>query len=339
MHQQRLIQRPLVVVVAVLGLALAAVGLGVTTRAAHAALDTGVVDVTTKLAYGAGSAAGSGIVLTPNGEVLTNNHVIRGASSIRVTDPSSGRSYPATVVGYSVANDVAVLQLKGASHLGTVSLGDSSTVKVGQRVTALGNAGGRGGKPIVARGRVTALGRTIVATDGDGLAERLSNLIRINAPVKPGDSGGPLMNSAGRVIGMNTAASEGFVLQSTAQAFAIPINRALTIAKQVEAGRASATVHVGSTPFLGISVAPDDGSQEVSGALVAGVVSGLPGDQAGIAAGDTITAVDGRSIGSYTALGSALLRHNAGDTVTLTWIDQNGFSQSASVKTVSGPPQ
>jgi S1-C subfamily serine protease len=318
--------------------ALAAVTLGVAARAAEAAsLSTGVVDVSTNLAYQNASAAGTGMVLTASGEILTNNHVIRGATTIRVTDPSTGRSYAATVVGYSVASDVAVLQLSGAAHLHPIVRGNSSNVRVGQRVTAVGNAGGVGGKPSSSTGKVTGVGRTIVASDGEGLSEQLVGLIRTNAPLQPGDSGGPLLNVAGRVIGMDTAASVGFRLQSTSQSYAIPINRALALAKQIEAGVASATVHLGSTAFLGVSVGPAAGGQ--AGALVAEVVPGSPADHAGIVAGDTITALDGQTIATYDALGPMLLQHAAGDTVTVDWLDQMGAAQTASIQTAAGPPQ
>jgi S1-C subfamily serine protease len=318
--------------------ALAAVTLGVAARAAQAgSLSTGVVDVSTNLAYQNASAAGTGMVLTASGEILTNNHVIRGATTIRVTDPSTGRTYAATVVGYSVASDVAVLQLSGASHLHPIVRGNSSNVRVGQRVTAVGNAGGVGGKPSSSTGKVTGVGRTIVASDGEGLSEQLVGLIRTNAPLQPGDSGGPLLNVAGRVIGMDTAASVGFRLQSTSQSYAIPINRALALAKQIEAGVASATVHLGSTAFLGVSVGPAAGGQ--AGALVAEVVPGSPADHAGIVAGDTITALDGQTIATYDALGPMLLQHAAGDTVIVDWLDQTGTAQTASIQTAAGPPQ
>jgi S1-C subfamily serine protease len=317
---------------------LAAAAVGFTPRSAEAALGTGVVDVTTVLGYQNASAAGTGIVLTASGEVLTNNHIIRGATTIRVTDPSTGRSYPATVAGYSVTSDVAVLQLSGAPHLRAVALGNSSTVKLGQRVTAVGNAGGVGGRPSSAAGRVTGLARSIVASDGQGHSERLVGLIRTNAALQPGDSGGPLLNSAGRVVGMDTAASAGFEFQSASEAFAIPINYAINLAKQIEAGRASATVHIGSTPMLGVSVSFAT-SESVPGALVAGVVAGSPADQAGIVIGDTITTLDGQPIVSYDVLSTLLLRHNAGDTVTVGWVDQNGAAQTANVQTAAGPPQ
>ena len=301
---------------------------------AGAASTSGIVDVTTNLAYENGAAAGTGMTLTSSGEVLTNNHVIRGATTIRVTDPSTGRRYTATVVGYSVASDVAVLRLAGASRLPTVSLGDSSSLKVGQRVTAVGNAGGRGGTPSSVSGSVTGLGRTIVASDGQGLQEQLVGLIRTDAAIRPGDSGGPLLDAAGRVIGMDTAASAGFFFQSSSEGYAIPINRALALAKQIVAGRGSATVHIGSTPFLGVRVEPAG-----SGASVVSVVSGSPADRAGIVAGDTIVALDGRLIPSYDALSTLVLRHHAGDTVAVRWIDQFGTTQSASVRTAVGPPQ
>ena len=273
--------------------ALAAVALGFAPRPAHAALSTGVVDVTTTLGLQNGTAAGTGIVLTASGAILTNNHVIRGATDMRVIDPSTGRSYTATVVGYSVTSDVAVLQVNGTVHLHPVTLGNSLKAKIGQLVTAVGNAGGKGGKPATAKGKITAVGRSIVASDGEGLSERLVGLIQINAALQPGDSGGPLVNAAGRVIGMDTAASVGFEFQSSHVGYAIPINGAVRLAKQIEAGRASTTVHIGSTPFLGVSVAAAGMGQGPAGALVAGVVSGSPAEKAGIVTGDTITAVSG----------------------------------------------
>ena len=317
---------------------LAAAGLGFAPRAAAASLSTGVVDVSTNLAYQNASAAGTGMVLTSSGEVLTNNHVIRGATTIRVTDPSTKRSYAATVVGYSVTSDVAVLQLTGASHLHTVTLGNSSNVKLNQRVTAVGNAGGVGGKPSSATGKVTGLGRTIVASDGQGLSEQLTGLIRINAVLQPGDSGGPLLNANGRVIGMDTAASAALTSQAVGEGYAIPINRAASLAKQIVAGRSSATVHIGSTAFLGVSISPSS-NPNVAGALVSGVVPGAPADQAGIVAGDTITAVNGQPVATYSALSSLLLGYNAGAVVTVSWVDQAGATHSASVTTADGPPQ
>jgi S1-C subfamily serine protease len=308
---------------------------GLAQAAKAPSLTTGVVDVETNLAFDQGAAAGTGMALTANGEILTNNHVIRGASTVTVVDPSTGKHYSGTVLGYSVTNDIAVIQVKNA-HFKTVSVGNSSNVKVGQRVTAVGNAGGVGGTPSQAAGHVTAVGTSIVASDESGLSEQLVGLIRTNANLQPGDSGGPLFNANGKVIGMDTAASQGFQFQNNAEGFAIPINRALTIAKQIVAGRSSATVHIGSTPFIGVSVSTQ---QSDGGALIQSVVAGSPADQAGLVAGDTITSVDGTTVTTYAQLSSALLLHNAGDTVTLQWVDTTGATQTGSLTTATGPPQ
>jgi S1-C subfamily serine protease len=164
--------------------------------------------VTSTLGYQSATAMGTGIVLTSNGEILTNNHVVNGATSVSVTDIGNGKTYKATVVGYDESHDVAVLQLSGASGLTTATTGNSSTVKVGDNVVGLGNAGGKGGTPSVAPGAVTALNQSITASDeGGGSSEQLSGLIETNADIQPGDSGGPLVNSYGQIIGMDTAAS------------------------------------------------------------------------------------------------------------------------------------
>jgi S1-C subfamily serine protease len=325
------VSRILLLLAAAAAAAIAAVPGG----AARTPLAAGVVDINTTLGYAGGAAAGTGMLVASSGEVLTNNHVIRGATAIRVTIPATKQTYGATVVGYSVANDVAVLKLK-ASGLKTVATGNSATVKVGEQVTAIGNAGGVGGAPISAHGRVTAIGRTITASD-DGISEQLTGLIRTNAALQPGDSGGPLLNAAGKVIGMDTAASVSFTLHGSGDGYAIPINKALLLAKQIMAGRSSATVHVGSTPFLGLSV---PAASDVSGGVgVSDVVSGGPADQAGIVAGDTITSVNGRAVSSFSALTKALLAYAAGATVTLGVVDQSGTSSAVAVHTTAGPPQ
>ena len=310
--------------------------------------DPGLVDIVSTLGYQQAQAAGTGLVLTSSGEVLTNNHVIDGATSITVTDIGNGRSYQAKVVGYDRTKDVAVLQLQGASGLQTVNLGNSSTAAVGQKVVALGNAEGKGGTPSVVAGKITGLNAAITASDeGSGTSEQLSGLIRHNAPIQPGDSGGPLVNTAGQVIGIDTAGSSSSspyqAAQTTAtQAFAIPINEALSVADQIEAGHASATVHIGATGFLGVEVASAsnaeaEGVPAGSGAPIAGVLPGSAAENAGITAGDVITSVDGQAVSSPSALQAAMEQHRAGDTVTIGWTDQNGQSQSASVTLGAGP--
>jgi S1-C subfamily serine protease len=236
-----------------------------TTSQIAAKVDPGLVNIVTTLGYQDGKAAGTGMVLTSTGEVLTNNHVINGATSIKATDVGNGRTYTAKVVGYDKTHDVAVLQLQNASGLQTVTLSADSP-QAGEKVVALGNALGKGGSPSVVTGRINGLGQSITASDeGAADAERLTGMIGHNAPIQPGDSGGPLVNTEGEVIGMNTAASDSSAsgspspsgqAQTATQAFAIPITRASSIADQIEAGTPSSTVHIGATAFLGVETSP-----------------------------------------------------------------------------------
>jgi S1-C subfamily serine protease len=334
---------------AALMMMLVASGAGASIGDVARAARPGVVNVNTNLAYQGSSAAGTGIVLTSSGEVLTNNHVIRGATTIRVTDPGNGRSYAATVVGYSVTEDIAVLQLRGASHLSTVAIGNSASVKIGAAVATIGNAGGRGGLPAVATGRVIGLGRSITARDGEGGSEQLTGLIETDAALQPGDSGGPLVDSSGRVIGIDTAGSSTFQLQyggSTGGGYAIPINRAISLAHQIAAGRSSATTHIGPSPMMGVNIQQSDsyygsfgGLNSATGALVVGVLPSSPADRAGLAAGDTITSIDGRTVASSSTLTNLLLRKAPGDTITVRWVDQSGTTHRVTVRLATGPPQ
>jgi S1-C subfamily serine protease len=315
-----------------------------TTRQIAAQTDPALVDINTTLGYQGEAAAGTGQVVTSTGEVLTNNHVIEGATSIRATDIGNGQTYTAKVVGYDQTKDIAVIQLQGASGLQTVNFGNSATAAVGQKVVALGNAGGKGGTPSVAVGHITRLGASITASDaGSGTTEHLTGLINHNAPIQPGDSGGPLVNTAGQVIGIDTAASSGFQFQSgQTQAFSIPINEALAVASQIEAGGASSTVHIGPTGLLGVEVTPAssaaaNGVQAGSGAAVAGVVSGTPAARAGLTAGDVITSAGGQRVTSPESLQAALEQHHPGDSVTIGWTDQSGQAHTAIVTLITGP--
>lgn len=301
-----------------------------------ASATAGVVVVNTRLAYG-GAGAGTGIVLSSSGQVLTNNHVIRGASAIRVTDPSTGRTYTATVVGYSVTRDIALLRLQNAHGLQTAVTGNSASVQVGSQVTAVGNA--RGAGLSTKTGKVTGLRRAITVSDENGTA-RLTGLIETNAPLEPGDSGGPLL-SGGRVVGIDAAASSSFLFRGAGgDGYAIPINVALSIARQVEARRQTPTVHVGATAFLGVAVADSNPyGQSARGAVVQEVASGSPAARAGIGAADVITAFGGQRVTSATKLKSLILRVQPGRTVRVTWVDTYEGSTSASVRLASGPPQ
>jgi len=312
-------------------------------------VDPALVDIVSTDGYQQATSAGTGIVLTSNGEVLTNNHVIEGATSIKVTDVGNGRTYTATVVGYDASDDVAVIQLQNASGLTTASLGDSSTVHTGDSVVALGNAGGKGGTPSAAAGTVTGLNQSITASDElAGTSEQLTDLIQTNADIQPGDSGGSLVNAYGQVIGMDTAASSGYQFQgqsSQTQAFAIPINKAMAIVKQIEAGTTSASVHIGATAFLGLQIAGQNsgglggfgGQNGASGVTVAGTVSGSPAAKAGLVQGDVITAIDGQSVSTAEDIPHALVKHHPGDSISITWLDQSGQSHTATVTLATGP--
>jgi S1-C subfamily serine protease len=302
-------------------------------------VDPGLVDIDTTLGYEEEEAAGTGIVLTSSGEILTNNHVIDGATSISVTDIGNGKTYTATVVGYDTTKDIAVLQLRDASGLQTASIGNSSNVSVGETVVGIGNAGGTGGTPSAAGGTVTALDQSITASDeNSGSSEQLTALIETNADIQPGDSGGSLVDSSGQVIAMDTATGGQ---TSRYQSYAIPINEAISIAKEIEAGTSTSTIHIGTTGFLGVEIESNAqiGGSSVSGATVAGVVTSSPAQTAGLAAGDVITSVDGQSVDSAEGLSELLEPYAPGDKVTVAWTTTSGLTETATVQLTSGPPQ
>jgi S1-C subfamily serine protease len=320
-------------------------------------IDPGLVDIDTILGGQGGAAAGTGMVVTSNGEVITNNHVINGATSISAYDVGNGRTYTARVVGYDRPQDVAVLQLENASGLATVPLGDSSTVRVGATVVTIGNAGGVGGTPSAASGSVDALHRSITAADSyeAGNTERLKDVIKINGSLEPGDSGGPL-TSGGKVVGMDTAASSSFSFQSSTagEGFAIPINQVVAISKQILSGQSTSLVHIGSTALIGVYISNttqctnqntglSGGGSGAAGALVCGVVSNTPAAGTGLAnsgttnAYDTITALAGKPVTSAQSLLSLMDTHHPGDRVVVTWVDASGASHSASLTLTTGP--
>ncbi|MEO6627474.1 MAG: trypsin-like peptidase domain-containing protein, partial [Aquihabitans sp.] len=304
-----------------------------------ARVNRGVVNIDTVLGFQGGSAAGTGMVLTSSGEVLTNNHVIQGSTKITVTVVDTGRSYAAHVVGTDPSDDVAVLQIEGASGLKTITAA-KSTVTVGDPVVASGNAGGRGGTPTSVAGTVVALGQAITATDENGSnPERLTDLIQVNAAIESGDSGGPLANAAGEVIGMDSAAEvNGTRFRSTSTSgFAIPIAKAFSIVQQIDSGKASSTIHLGLPAFLGVQMAGTPASGNAAGALVAGVERGTPAGTIGLAAGDTITSVNGQAVDSPTRLTTLLHAAHPGDKVAIGWTDQSGSLQTAQATLIAGP--
>ena len=307
------------------------------TSGVAAKVTPGVANINVTLS-GGGGAAGTGMVITSTGEVLTNNHVIDGETSIKVELPSTGRTYDAHVVGYDLTEDIALVQIDGGGTFHTISVGNSSTVTVGQAVVALGNALGRNTTPAVTTGNVSALNQTITASDQSGVdVETVSGLIQVDAPIQPGDSGGPLVTSNGDVIGMDTAAQSAggrFTQQTSTIAYAIPINKAMQVVQQIQSGQSTSTVHIGNTrALLGVE------TQESNGAVqVVMVQGGSPAAGAGIGVGSVITALDGTAISSNSALRNAIMAHNPGSSVSVSWTDTAGNSHTATVTLASGPP-
>ena len=335
----------------------------------------GLVIINTKLQYDSEAAAGTGMVINADGLVLTNNHVIDESTKISATVVSAGRTYQAAVVGYDRTADIALIQLRNASGLATVPIGNSSSVTAGEAVVAMGNAEGRG--TITAKpGHVTALNQTITASDNGGstASETLNGMIQTNADIVPGDSGGPLATSAG-VVGMDTAGNDAGSQQVPA-GFAIPINTALSVARQIAGGHASSTVTIGYPPFVGVflgsgsSSSPQAQAQQdeqqngggtgsipqcytsnsgltvpsaiapvSSGALIIGTICGSPAASAGLTGGAVITAVNGQAVGSPDDLTGHLSRFHPGEVISVTWVSPSGQRTTSNLHLTAGPPQ
>ena len=330
-----LTRRLLFAVLATLAPAVAASPAGAAGHTAHrpvkARPNVGIVNIYTTLGFEDGLAAGTGMIISRSGEVLTNNHVIAGATKFKVVDVTTHRRYTATVTGYSVSRDIAVLQLANASGLQTVKRGGAIPLHVGMRIVARGNAQGRGGPPKTARGRIIALHQQILAK-GEGFdPETLNNVIATDAPVVPGYSGGPLENSQNRVLGMVTAGSTDAAFH---RGFAIPLPQALQIARRIESGRPNANVHIGPTAFLGVVLA-----NVADEAKIKSVLPGKPADLAGLAGGDVITSLNGTKISSATDLRRAVLQLVPGKAVPIGWTNASDIAQTATITPISGPPQ
>jgi serine protease Do len=299
-----------------------------------ASAEQGMVQINTVIEYQGVMGYGAGIVLSPDGLVLTNNHVIAGADTINATVVGTGQAFRAKLLGFDRTEDVAVIQLLGAGGVPTAPIGDSNQVAVGEPVVSLGNASG---DKAISReqGQVSGLGANIDAEDDlTGSSEQLTDLIVVAAPLRPGDSGGPLVNNGGQVIGLNVAASVNYRLGSPlGKGFAIPINKALAIASQIQAKAPSNTVHIGAPAMLGIGVGANR-QRTSSGVVVRDVLHGTPAEQAGLSRGDVIISLDGVPLNNATALTSVLDRHYPGDVVDVVW--QNGSGQQRTTKVTLG---
>ena len=293
--------------------------------AATSSQSTGVVLINTTIGYGQAQAAGTGLVLGSNGIIVTNHHVVAGATGVTVTDPSTGSTYPATVLGYDATTDVAVLQLQGASGLKTVTTDPTSSV--GEAVTAIGNAAGQS-QLVAAAGSILATGVGIDVTEDDGSTAHLTGLIENSSDVVQGDSGGALLDGDGEVVGMNVAASSG---SAQVTGYAIPISAVTTIANQILAGQASSTVTIGTPAGLGVEVSTQDG------AYVQGVVRTGAAAAAGVEPGDTITSLASGRITSAEGLTAELKTLKPGQSTTIEWTDPSGATHRASVTLAQGP--
>jgi S1-C subfamily serine protease len=315
-----------------------------------------------------GQDEGTGMVLTPSGIVLTNNHVIDGSTVVTAQVDGSGKSYPVTVLGTDETDDVALLKLNGGDFR-TVTIGNSSAINVGDQVVAIGNALALSGSETVTNGIISATSRSVSVEDqSTGLTENLKGLFQTSAPINPGNSGGPLVDSAGQVIGINTAeaSSSGSGESASNVGFAIPINKAMDIARQIQAGKPSATVDIGTHPVMGVevtTVACAEGQDDCTplgstspgtvpsigepssgytapvsqGAVVSEVLQGFPAQAAGLAVGDVITSCNGAAITSPSGLVAQLSHLKVGSKVTVGWVTDNGSLGSATVTLAAGP--
>lgn len=308
-------------------------------EATEGSFTVGVVDIDTTLGYERSSASGSGMIISTDGAVLTNYHVVDGATGIQVTVVSTGRTYDATVVGSEEDGDVALLQLADASGLTPVTLGSAATLDVGDPLVSVGNAGGDGGTPTVARGTVRGLDRSITATNADGTdPSRLTGLIVTDARMQPGMSGGPLFDGSGAVVGMNTAGSRTSgrrVVPGETDSFAITIDKALAVVEQIRSGEETDTVQIGPHGFLGVEISPDDPA--TPGAVIGSILGGTPASRTELTAGDVIVSVDDAPVDSAARLGELLEARDPGDEVRIGWVDASGNVRSATVTLIAAP--
>ncbi len=279
--------------------------------------------------------AGTGVVLTPDGDVLTNAHVIADAAAIKVKLGTGDRTYDATLLGSDPAADIALIRVQGVSNLAVAQLGRSADLRVGDEVVAIGHALALPGGPTVTAGIVSALDRTI----GTG-PRRLEHLIQTDAAINPGNSGGPLVNAAAEVVGINTA-----VIQGTGQADAQNIGFAIasdTIRPMVEdlrqaGGRVRVPAYLGvSTTTVTEAIRDRLGLTSSSGAYVTSVVAGTPADAAGLRPGDVIIGVGSDRVTSSDDLGTAVRKNKPGDRVEVRW-QRGGVERSATVTLAQTP--
>jgi S1-C subfamily serine protease len=281
--------------------------------------------------------AGTGMVIGADGTVLTNNHVVAGTTELTAKLTTTGTVYTATVLGVDPTEDVAVLHLEGASNMATVPIETSGALAIGDHVTGLGNALGLNGDPVSASGTLTSLDETIGVRDetGDDV-ETLQGLLCASAKIQPGDSGGPMINNAGRVIGMDTSGTiSSTVAASLGWGCAIPITRAMGIAHQIIKGVPSPYIESGHRGILGVTISDQTSGD---GAYVQDVAPGGSAALAGVVPGDMITVVGGVPIHSHADLQQAMKGRRPGEHVDVEWVDSAQQRHAASLVLDAGPP-
>ena len=281
---------------------------GINVPAVLAMVSPSVVEVTSDSTQG--TVTGTGFAISADGEILTNAHVVADATKITVRLANEPSARDATVVGRDDTSDIALLKVASGAALTPAKLGTTASTQVGEPVVAIGYALGLRGAPTVSAGIVSALGRSL----GD-----LSGLVQTDAAISPGNSGGPLVNARGEVIGVNTASVTARGQEGENIGFAIAIDDATQIADSLRSGG------VPTQGLLGVSTQDNTGND--LGAAVLSVTPGGPAAQAGVQAGDVITAVDGVTVADSAALAKAIRSHKPGDSVKLT-VDRNGASQT-----------
>lgn len=306
------------------------------------AVGPALVRIATTLAYqpGGGMRA-TGLIIDRYGHVLTNNHVVAGAGSISLTEVATGHVHPGTVTGTDIADDLAVVRMSDPAGTNAPTIGDSAPLRAGQHVYAIGAASGTCGTTQISPGHITALNQSVAVRDE---VERdpvtLSGLILTDVKVRPGYSGGALADERGRVVGVVTGGTVSGADDRDQAAFAIPINTAAYVARQMIAGSGTARIHVGPTASLGIAVAAAQDvayAPYVTGAVVVRIEYGAPAERLGMAVGDEILTLGGHPVRSAIDVARVLNVHRPGERIALTW-DASGVRHAGSAVLVAGPP-
>lgn len=309
-----------------------------------APVDTSVGVVLINVTSTTGGGAGTGMILESDGLVLTNYHVVQTSENVAVTVATTGQQFTATVLGFDASRDVAVLRMRGASNLPTITL-DDDRLNVGDTVNAVGNSRGQGYLRS-SFGVVTDTSAVVNTANDNSLRgfEQLTDVIETSVPAVSGDSGGPLFDAEGEVVGMTTAgrSTNADAAPGEAISYAVPIDRAMSIVEQIKRGDDSGTVTIGPKSWLGITVPVAAGRagvtpQGVRGVTISAATPSGPAAKAGLGDGATITSLNNTLVANSGDLADELSRLKPGDTVSITWIDAAGVAHSGQITLEASP--